>query len=107
MAKAPRDSKHHEARHKHGEEMEFRIAARRNRLLGLWAAEKMGLAGDDAVAYAKEVVASDFDEPGEEDVFRKVMADFRAKEVAVTESELRDQMFKLLTVARDQLVVEK
>lgn len=106
MAKA-RDSKHHEARQKHGEEMEFRIAARRNRLLGLWAAEKMGLAGDDAVAYAKEVVASDFDEPGEEDVFRKVMVDFRAKEVAVTEAELREQMFTLLTTSRNQLAVEK
>lgn len=107
MAKAPRDSRHHEARQKHGEEMEFRTTARRNRLLGLWAAEKIGLAGDDAVAYAKEVIAADFEEPGEEDVVRKVMADFRAKEVAVTDAELREQMFKLLETARSQLAAEK
>ncbi|MGY4350755.1 hypothetical protein ACVWXM_007248 [Bradyrhizobium sp. GM7.3] len=67
------------------EEQKFKAEARRNRLLGLWAAEKLGITGDAATAYAKEVVAADFEEAGDADVLRKVMADFAAKNVAVTE----------------------
>ena len=74
------------------EEQKFRAEARRNRLLGLWAAEKLGITGDAATAYAKEVVAADFEEAGDGDVLRKVMADFAAKNVAVTEQAIRAKM---------------
>ena len=65
----------------HDEETKFKINARRNKLLGLWAAEYLGLEGDDADAYAKQVVKADFEEPGDEDVFRKVWNDLQAKEL--------------------------
>ena len=63
----------------HDEELKFKAEARRNKLLGLWAAELLGLSGDDADAYAREVIESDFDEPGDDDVLRKVHGDFTAK----------------------------
>ena len=63
------------------EELAFKSSARRNKLLGLWAAEKLGLSGDDAQAYAREVIKADLEEPGEEDVFRKVWGDFEEKEI--------------------------
>ena len=95
-----------EAKYAHDAEMQFKAEARRNRLLGLWAAEKMGLAGDAADAYAKEVVASDFEEAGDEDVYRKVSGDFAAKSVSVPESEIRGQMQTLLVEAKAQLMDE-
>src|SRR3954468_20151459 len=76
----------------HDEELRFKATARRNKLLGLWAAEKLGRSGPDADAYAKEVVIADFDEPGDDDVFRKVRKDLDAKGVAVTDLELRRMM---------------
>lgn len=91
----------HEAKHVRDSELEFKVMARRNRLLGLWVAEKMGLSDEAAQAYAKEVIMSDFEEPGEEDVVRKVMDDFRKNGVGTSESELRMEMARLLDVARD------
>ena len=67
--------KAYESRFAHDEELRFKAMAPRNKLLGLWAAERLGRTGPDAEAYAKEVVRSDFDEPGDEDVYRKVRAD--------------------------------
>ena len=90
----------------HDEETKFKINARRNRLLGLWAAEQMGLEGDDAETYAKAVVRADFDEPGEEDVFRKVWGDFQEKEIDVSEHRVRRQMADLLETAREQVTSE-
>ena len=81
------------------EEQKFKAEARRNRLLGLWAAEKLGITGDAAAAYAKEVVASDFEESGDADVVRKVLGDFTAKGVAVAEPELRAKMDELMAAA--------
>ena len=81
------------------EEQKFRAEARRNRLLGLWAAEKLGITGEAAAAYAKEVVAADFEEAGDGDVLRKVMADFAAKKVDVTEQAIRTRMSELIAVA--------
>jgi len=81
------------------EEQKFKAEARRNRLLGLWAAEKLGISGDGATAYAKEVVAADFEEAGDADVLRKVATDFAAKNVAVTEQAIRAKMSELLAVA--------
>ena len=85
----------------HDQELRFKAEARRNKLLGLWAAEKLGKA--DAAAYAAEVVASDFEEAGDEDVFRKLHADFDAAGVSVSDEELRNRMFELLAEAVDQL----
>jgi hypothetical protein len=77
----------------------FKAEARRNRLLGLWAAEKLGISGDAATAYAKDVVASDFEEAGDADVLRKVLGDLTAKGIAVTEPELRVKMDELMAAA--------
>ena len=90
----------------HDAEMQFKAEARRNKLLGLWAAEKMGVTGDDAAAYAKTVVIADLLEPGDEDVFRKVIADLNDKATGVTDDELRRRMDEFLIEARAQLVGE-
>ncbi len=81
------------------QEQKFKAVARRDRLLGLWAAEKLGLSGDAAAGYAKEVVAADFTEAGDADVVRKVMTDLGAKGVAITEQELHTKMDELLAQA--------
>jgi hypothetical protein len=83
----------------HDEELRFKANARRNRLLGQWAAEKMGLSGEEAAAYAKEVVMSDFDEAGEEDVFRKVRKDFDDKGVNQSDHQIRRTMVDLMEKA--------
>ena len=93
-----------EAKYALDEETRFKIEARRNKLLGLWAAEKMGMSGDAAEAYAKEVVASDFQKAGEEDVFEKVTADLKSHQATVTEKELRTKMAALREDARKQIV---
>ena len=85
------------------EEQKFKAEARRNRLLGMWAAEKLGITGDAAPAYAKEVVAADFEEAGDGDVLRKVSGDFKAKGVAVSDAELRAKMDELMGTAVAQV----
>jgi hypothetical protein len=84
-------------------EQKFKAEARRNKLLGLWAAEKLGMTGDDAAAYAKEVVAADFEEAGDQDVQNKVMKDLAAKGVAVTAAEVRIKMDELMGLAAAQV----
>src|SRR5580704_7581005 len=76
----------------HDEELKFKATARRNKLLGMWAAEKLGLAGAEADAYAKSVVMADFEEPGDHDVFRKIRADFDAKKVEQSDHQIRRTM---------------
>src|ERR1043165_8612952 len=76
----------------HDEELKFKATARRNRMLGAWAAEKLGLSGPAADAYIKEVVLVDFEEGGEHDVGRKIRKDFDGKSVAVTDEEIRRAM---------------
>ena len=85
------------------EELKFKAEARRNKLLGLWAAEKLGITGDAANAYAKEVVAADFEEAGDNDVLHKVLKDLTAKGQAVTERDVRAKMDELLAVAAAQV----
>ncbi|MBE0454211.1 DUF1476 domain-containing protein [Roseovarius autotrophicus] len=87
----------------HDEEMKFRAVARRNKLLGLWAAELLGKSGEDANTYALEVVKADFEEPGHEDVVRKVAADLG--DIADADT-IRAKMDELLLVAKAQLVKE-
>jgi hypothetical protein len=85
------------------EETRFKATARRNKLLGLWAAEKLGKSGTDADAYAKEVVVSDIEEAGDHDVFRKVRADFDAAGVAQSDHQIRRTMDELMAVAIEQI----
>ncbi|NKC50407.1 DUF1476 domain-containing protein [Ochrobactrum cytisi] len=80
-------------------ELRFKAEARRNKLLGLWAADQLGKKDADAEAYAKEVVAADFEEAGDEDVFRKVRADFDAASVSVADEVIREKMFAFLEEA--------
>ena len=81
------------------EELRFKAMARRNKLLGQWAAEKLGLSGSEAEAYAKAVVIADFEEPGDEDVYRKVRADFDVKGVKISDEDIRRAMNDLLAKA--------
>jgi hypothetical protein len=85
------------------EELQFKATARRNKLLGLWVAEKLGLSGAAADAYAKDVVASDFEEAGDDDVVRKVMADLKAKNVDQSEHQVRRTMDELMATAMQQI----
>ncbi len=92
-----------EAKWAHDEELRFKVMARRNKLLGLWVAGQKGLSGAAADAYAKEVVAADFEEPGDEDVFRKVRADLPA---SVSDRTIRRTMEELIQTAADQVQKE-
>jgi hypothetical protein len=85
------------------EESRFKAMARRNKLLGMWAAEKLGLTGAEADAYSKEVVMADFEEAGDDDVFRKVRKDFDAKNVQQSDHEIRRTMDELMQLAITQI----
>jgi hypothetical protein len=87
----------------HDEELRFKANARRNKLLGMWAAEKMGLSGAQAEAYAKEVVMADFEEPGDQDVFRKIRKDCDSKKVALSDQDIRRAMDELMAQAIAQI----
>jgi hypothetical protein len=87
----------------HDEELKFKASARRNRLLGMWAAEKLGLTGAQAEAYAKDVVMADFEKPGGHDVFGKIRKDFDAKTIAVDDREIRRAMDELMVQAIAQI----
>jgi hypothetical protein len=87
----------------HDEELKFKATSRRNKLFGLWAAEKLGRKGPDAETYAKEVVMADFEEAGEDDVFRKVRKDFDASGVSATDQEIRSVMVELMGKAIEQI----
>ncbi|MBX2850769.1 MAG: DUF1476 domain-containing protein [Phycisphaeraceae bacterium] len=95
-----------EAKLHHDGELKFKVNNRRNKLLGLWLAGQFGVAGDEAEAYAKTVVLSDFEEPGDEDVVRKVMADIEAKNASIDEVTVRKQMEALIETAKDQIFSE-
>jgi hypothetical protein len=92
-----------EAKFAHDEEMMFKAVARRNKLLGLWAAGLLGKTGDEAAEYAKSVVKADFEEAGHEDVVRKVAGDLGDK---ATADEIRTKMDELMPIAKDQLMKE-
>ena len=87
----------------HDAELQFKAQARRNKLLGEWAAEKLGKSGDQVADYAKEVVRSDFDEPGDEDVYRKIRQDFDNAGVDQSEHQIRRTMEELMATAIDQI----
>ena len=85
------------------EELRFKASARRNKMLGVWAAQKLGLAGDEADAYAKAVVMADFEEAGDDDVLRKVRTDFEAKGVGLSDHQIRRTMDELMEAAVAQI----
>ena len=85
------------------EEQRFKATVRRNKMLGLWAAEKLGKSGDDADAYAKEVINSDFEEAGDHDVFRKIRRDFDAAGVEQSDHQIQRTMEELLAQAIEQI----
>ncbi|HEY8575546.1 MAG TPA: DUF1476 domain-containing protein [Devosia sp.] len=87
-------------------EKKFKAEARRNKLLGIWAAELLGLTGDEARNYAAEVVAADFQEAGDEDVYRKIAGDLEAKGLSVGEAAIRQKMLQLTQTANEQIAAE-
>jgi hypothetical protein len=98
--------KEFEARFKHDQELRFKVTARRNRLLGLWAAHRMGLTGEAAETYAKSVVAAEFDPGGDAHVIEKIVADLAAKGHAATADQVRFELDHFAARARQQLMVE-
>ena len=93
-----------ESKFAHDQEMNFRIIARRNRLLGEWAARKMALSDEETAAYAKDVVRADFEEAGDEDVIRKVLGDLTAAGVEVTDAEIREALEHKTVDAKRQII---
>jgi hypothetical protein len=90
----------------HDEELKFRATARRNKLLGMWAAGEMGITGDAAQGYAREVIKADLEQPGEEDLFRKIRRDFDAKGVQQSDHQIRRKMSDLMSEAIAQIEAE-
>src|SRR5262249_3845057 len=95
-----------EQKFKHDKEIEFKINARCNRLLGLWAAKELGIPEADAEAYAKSVVMANFQKPGDDDVVQKILADFKQKGIGVSEQRINTHMLELREVARKQVMSE-
>jgi hypothetical protein len=98
--------KGYERKFANDEELKFRATARRNKLLGLWAAEQLGMSGDEAQAYAREVTKADLEIPGDDDVFRKIRRDFDAKGVQKSDHQIRSKMVDLMGVAISQIEAE-
>ena len=95
-----------ETKFAHDEQMNFRIIARRNRLLGEWAARKLGLSEEEMAAYAKDVVRADFEEAGDEDVVRKVLGDLTAAGIETSDTEIREALDHKMVEARRQIIQE-
>jgi len=86
------------------EELQFKVNAKRNKYLGEWAADKLGKVDSDRAAYAQEVIKSDFVEPGDEDVFRKIQSDFKKASISISDSKIREQMSSLLERAKKEFL---
>ena len=99
--------KAYEKKFAHDAELKFKASARRNKLLGLWAAEKMGMTGDDVEHYAKGVVLADLEEPGDEDVVRKVRSDFDDAGIDQSDHQIRRTMEELMDKAVSQIEGER
>jgi hypothetical protein len=97
----------YEAKFAHDEEMQFRIVARRNRLVGEWAARKMGLSEEEAASYSKDVVRADFESAGDEDVVRKLLGDLTSAGVDIDEAQIREALGHKMIEARRQIIQEQ
>ncbi len=106
MSTFDKREKAYESKFVHDEELKFKSTARRNKLIGRWAAEKLGLSGSEAEHYAKGVVLADLEEPGEEDVFRKIRGDFDDKGVDQSDHQIRRTMAELMAEAIGQVEAE-
>ncbi len=95
-----------EDKYKHDQDLQFRVEVRRNKLLGLWVAELLGIEGADAEAYAKEVVKADFEEPGDADLIRKIQGDAAPKNLDLSEHKIRKKMDDLIVIAKEQIMTE-
>ena len=95
-----------EDKYKHDQELQFKVEVRRNKLLGLWVAELLGIEGADAEAYAKEVVKADFEEPGDADVIRKIQGDAAPKNLDLSEHRIRKKMDEMTVIAKEQIMTE-
>jgi hypothetical protein len=95
-----------EDKYKHDQDLQFKVEVRRNKLLGLWMAELLGLSGADAEAYAKEVVRADFEEPGDADLIRKIQGDAAPKNLDLSEHKIRKKMDELTVIAKEQVMTE-
>ena len=95
-----------ESRYQHDQELQFKATARRNKMLGLWAAAELGLSGAESESYAKEVVLADFEEPGDDDVLRKVLSDFEKGGVGIVSSKIRHEMERLMPLAKQEIMEE-
>lgn len=93
-----------EAEFKRNQDLQFRVGARRNKLFGLWAAAKLGIAGDEAETYARTVVQADFERPGDGDVIEKVQKDLAGKGIELGEAELRTELNRLTDEAKRQIM---
>jgi hypothetical protein len=98
--------KAHEKKFELDQDLRFKATVRRNKLLGLWAAEKMGMSEDEADAYAKAVIKADFEKAGDEDVIGKVLADFAEKDIASTAEHIQETLDGMMTQAMQQLEQE-
>lgn len=106
MASFDDRKKSFERKFEHDQELRFKVIARRNKLLGQWAAKELGLPAGEHETYAKSVVMADFDRPGDSDVVEKVLKDFADKGVDMNEHRLRKHMDELMATARDQIMSE-
>ena len=104
MSKFNEREKSFEKKFVRDEELQFKVNAKRNKYLGEWAAEKLGKSSTDKDAYVQEVIKSDFTEPGDEDVFRKIQGDFKKASISISDSEIREQMSSLLERAKKEFL---
>ena len=104
MSKFNEREKSFEKKFVRDEEIQFKVNAKRNKYLGEWAEEKLGKSSTDKDAYVQEVIKSDFTEPGDEDVFRKIQGDFKKASISVSDSEIREQMSSLLERAKKEFL---
>jgi hypothetical protein len=104
MSKFDEREKSFEKKFIRDEELQFKVNAKRNKYLGEWAAEKLDKSDVDKEAYVQEVIKSDFAEPGDEDVFRKIQGDFKKASIGISDSEIREQMSSLLERAKKDLL---
>ena len=98
--------RHEETRFKHDQELAFKARNRGNRIFGLWVAERLGLSGDDAANYAKDVVMADFEAPGDDDILTKVKADLAGKSVEISEHLLKKHLQESRQIAAQQIKAE-
>jgi hypothetical protein len=98
--------RHEETRFKHDQELAFKARNRGNRIFGLWVAERLGLSGDEATNYAKDVVMADFESPGDDDIFTKVKADLAAKSIEIGDHVLKKRLQESRDLAAEQIKTE-